>query len=116
MNPSFKKLRELAKERKIKYYCFKSKKELCEELGLEYTPYTPGIITAPRKTTLRRVRDGKELYFPSVNALTKALNRNIGSILYYEKTKKPMLVVRLELIVSPGEYIIIERSKKMNTN
>jgi hypothetical protein len=73
---------------------------------MEYTPYTPGIIAAPRKTTLRRVRDGKELYFPSVNALEKAVDRNIGSVQYYEKTKKPMPVIGPGLVVPPGKYIV----------
>ncbi len=80
MNPSFKKLRELAKERKIKYYCLKSEKELCEELGLEYTPYTPGIMVAPIKTMIRCVTTGDILYFPSLTALAKSVGRNTVSV------------------------------------
>ena len=107
MNPSFKKLRELAKERKIKYYDNKSKEELCKELGLDYIPYTPGvIIRTPIKTTLRCVNDDKIIYFPSFIALAKSVERNIGSVLYYEKTKKPMSVVGPGLVVPPGQYVV----------
>ncbi len=42
MNPSFKELRTLAKEKGIKYYCLKNKEELCKELGLDYAPYALG--------------------------------------------------------------------------
>ena len=106
MNPSFGKLRELAKERKIKYYCLKSKEELCEELGMTYIPHKPGAIAAPMRTMIIRVSDGEKLHFPSLSALAKAVGRNTVSVSYYEKVKKPMSVVGPGLIVSPGRYIV----------
>ena len=99
MNPSFGKLRELAKERKIKYHCLKSK----EELGMTYISHKPGAIAAPM---IRRVSDGEKLHFPSLSALAKAVGRNTVSVSYYEKVKKPMSVVGPGLIVSPGRYIV----------
>ncbi len=57
-------IRKLAKERNIKYYCLKSRKELCKELGIENNIGK----TAPMKITLTRVRDG-EIYY------SKALTR-----------------------------------------
>ncbi len=106
MNPTFKELYKLSKERKIKRYCRKSKKELCEELGLNYVPYTPGAIKVPIKTKLRCTNGDKIIYFPSFIALAKSVERNIGSVLYYEKTKKPMSVVGSGLAVPPGMYIV----------
>ncbi len=107
MNPTFKELYKLSKERKIKCYCRKSKKELCEELGLNYIPYTPGvIIRTPIKTKLRCVNSDKIIYFPSFIALAKSVERNIGSVSYYERTKKPMPVVGPGLTVPPGMYIV----------
>ena len=106
MNPSFTKVREIAKERKIKHYCRKSKKELCEELGITYIPHKPGAIAAPMKTMIRCVNDGRKLYFPSLSALAKAVGRNTVSVSYYEKVKKPMFVVGPGLVVPPGQYIV----------
>ena len=77
MNPSFIKVRKMAKERKITI-----------------------------KTTIRRADRGEKLYFPSFSALAKSVERNIGSVLYYEKTKKPMPVVGPGLAVPPGMYIV----------
>ena len=106
MNLSLGKLRKLAKERKIKYYTYKSKKKLCEELGMIYIPHKPGAIAAPMRTMIRRVSDGKELHFPSLSALARAVGRNTVSVSYYEKVKKPMPVVGPGLAVPPGQYIV----------
>ncbi len=119
MNPSFKKLRELAKERKIKYYCFKSKEKLCKKLGLDYVPYTPGLVKrTPIRTMLRCISNDKIIHFPSFIALSKAVERNIGSVLYYEKTKKPMPVVGPGLSVPPGQTdsISLRKSEIDNKN
>ncbi len=105
MNPSFKELRKLAKEKEIKYYCFKSKEELCKELGLDYIPYTPGKHN-PIKTLIRRVSDGETIYFQSLSALARSVGKNTVSVSYYEKTKKPMTVVEPGLRVTPGQYIV----------
>ena len=106
MNPTFKELYKLAKERKIKYYCFKSKEELCKELGLDYTPYIPGKTKTPIKTLIRRVSDGETLYFQSFTALARSVGKNTVSVSYYEKVKKPMPVVGPGLAVPPGQYIV----------
>ncbi len=106
MNPSFGKLRVMAKERKIKYYGQKSKEELCKELGITYIPHKPGKIAAPMKTMIIRVGDGMELHFPSLTSLAKAVGRNTVSVSYYEKVKKPMSVVGPGLAVPPGQYIV----------
>ena len=105
MKQSFKKLRELAKERNIKYYCHKSKEELCKELGLKHIPHTPGKYD-PIKTTIRRVSDGEIICFQSLTALAKSVGRNTVSVSWYEKTKKPMPVVGPGLVVPPGQYIV----------
>ncbi len=105
MNPSFKELRTLAKEKGIKYYCFKNKEELCKELGLDYVPYTSGKHN-PIKTSIRRVGDGEILHFQSFTALAKAVGKNAVSVSYYERTKKPMSVVGSGLAVPPGQYIV----------
>ncbi len=77
-------IRELAKERKIKYYCCKSRKALCEELGIKDRLGR----TSPRETTLKRVRDGKIFTFKSTNAVARAVDRNSASVAWYVKTKK----------------------------
>ncbi len=64
-------IRKLAKERNIKYYCCKSRKELCEELGIE----NKLGITTPIKITLTCVRDGELFYFRSLNAVARAVDR-----------------------------------------
>ncbi len=92
MNPSFKELRKLAKEKGIKYCCFKSKEELCKELGLNYIPYTLGKYN-PIKTVIKRVSDGETLHFQSFTALAKAVGRNTVSVSYYERTKKPICLL-----------------------
>ncbi len=106
MNPTFKELYRLAKERKIKHYCQKSKEKLCEELGLSYVPYTVGKRKSPMKVLIRRVIDGEETHFKSFAALAKAVGRNSVSVFYYEKNKKPMPVVGPGLTVPPGMYIV----------
>ena len=106
MNPTFKELYELSKERKIKQYTTKSKEKLCKELGLSYVPYIVGKRRLPIKVLIRRVSDEKESHFPSFAALAKVVGRNTVSVVYYEKTKKPMPVVGPGLAVSPGMYIV----------
>ena len=93
---------KVAKERNIKYYCCKSRKELCEELGIE----NKVGITAPIKITLTRVRDGELFYFRSLNAVARAVDRNTASVAWYEKTKKAMCVIGPGPVVPPGKYII----------
>ena len=105
MNPSFKELRKCAKEKGIKYYCFKSKEELCKELGLNYIPYTSGKHN-PIKTLIRRVSDGETLYFQSLSALARSVGKNTVSVSYYERTKKLMSVVEPGLAVPTGQYIV----------
>ncbi len=105
MNPSFKELRKLAKEKGIKYYCLKNKEELCKELGLDYVPYALGKYD-PIKTLIRRVSDGKTFYFQSLTALARLVGKNTVSVSYYEKAKKPMSVVELGLGIPPGQYIV----------
>ena len=106
MNPTFKELYKLSKERKIKQYTNKSKEKLCKELGLDYAPYIIGKKRLPIKVVIRRISDEKELHFPSFTALAKAVGRNAVSVFYYEKTKKPMPVVGPGLTVPPGMYIV----------
>ncbi len=106
MNPTFKELYKLAKERKIKNYGRKNKKVLCEELKLNYIPYVTGKKRSPIKVLIRRVSDGKELHFLSFTALAKAVGRNTVSALYHERIKKPMSVVGPGLSVPPGVYIV----------
>ncbi len=93
---------KLAKERKIKYYCCKSREDLCRELGIENKLGK----TSPKETTLRRVRDGELFYFQSINAVARAVDRNTASVAWYEKTKKPMYVIGPGLVVPPGKYIV----------
>ena len=95
-------IRELAKERKIKYYCCKSRKALCEELGIEDRLGR----TSPRETTLKRVRDGKIFIFKSINAVARAVDRNSASVAWYVKTKKPMYVIGPGPIIPPGRYMV----------
>ena len=95
-------IRKLAKERKIKYYCCKSREDLCKELGIE----NKLGITAPIKITLTRVRDGELFYFRSLNAVARAVDRNTASVAWYKKTKKPMCVIGPGLVVPPGYYIV----------
>jgi hypothetical protein len=106
MNPTFKELYELSKERKIKQYTTKSKEKLCEELGLSYVPYIVGKRRLPMKVLIRRVSDGEESHFHSFAALAKAVGRNTVSALYHERIKKPMSVVGPGLSVPPGVYIV----------
>ncbi len=95
-------IRKLAKERNIKYYCCKSRGQLCRELGIE----NKMGVTAPIRITLTRVRDGEILRFKSINAVARAVDRNTGSIAWYEKTKKPMCVIGPGPVVPPGYYIV----------
>ena len=97
-----KNVRKLAKERKIKYYCCKSREDLCKELGIENKLGK----TAQRETTLRHVRDGELFCFPSINAVARAVDRNSASVTWYEKTKKSMYVIGPGLVVPPGRYIV----------
>ena len=105
MNPSFKELRKSAKEKGIKYYCLKSKEELCKELGFNYVPYALGKYD-PIKTLIRRVSDGKTFYFQSLTALARSVGKNTVSVSYHEKAKKPMSVVEPGLGIPPGRYIV----------
>ncbi len=98
-------VRKLAKERKIKYYCCKSREDLCEELGIENKIGK----TSPIEITLKRVRDGEILCFKSINAVARAVDRKAASVAWYEKTKKPMFVVGPGLVVPPGQYIVVKK-------
>ena len=103
-------LRALARKRKILHYYVKRKEELCEILGVEYKPH------AARKTvplTIRRVENDETTRFPSLATLVNAMGKNIGSIVWYEKTKRPILVVEGQSeIIPPGGYIIDRLSVK----
>ena len=95
-------IRKLAKERNIKYYCCKSREELCEELGIE----NKIGVTAPKKITLKRVRDGEILRFRGLNAVARAVDRNVASVSWYEKTKKPVVVIGPGPVMPPGYYFV----------
>ncbi len=95
-------IRKLAKERNIKYYCLKSRKELCKELGIENNIGK----TAPMKITLTCVRDGEILLFKSINAVARAVDRNSASVLWYVNTGKRMIVYGPGLVVPPGYYMV----------
>ncbi len=95
-------IRKLAKEKKIKYYCCKSREDLCEELGIENELGK----TSPKEITLKRVRDGELFCFKSINAVARAVDRNTASVAWYEKTKKPMCVIGPGPVVPPGYYIV----------
>ncbi len=95
-------IRKLAKEQNIKYYRCKSREELCKDLGIK----NEIGVTAPRKITLKRVRDGEIILFQSLNAVARAVDRNVASVSWYEKTKKPMVVIGPGLVVPPGYYFV----------
>ena len=103
MNYSNKELRALAREKKVKYYYVKSKEELCEALGIEHEPRALRKITP---VTIRCVEKDETTHFPSISALAKAMGKNIGSVVWYEKTKRPISVVVPEGVIPPGKYII----------
>ena len=89
-------LYELAKGKKVKYYIKKNKNELAEILGIDCkdTDFT-NLKTMNRNPTgiiLRDEETGKALRFESINAASKKLGVNTGSILYRLKNKKPLKV------------------------
>ncbi len=104
MNYSNKELRALAREKKIKYYYVKSKEELCEALGKEHEPRALRKITP---VTIRCIEKDETTHFPSISALAKAMGKNIGSVVWYEKTKRPISVEKISQgVIPPGKYII----------
>ena len=102
---SNKELRALTGEKKIRHYYVKSKKELCEALGIEHEPCVRRKITP---VTIRCVEKDETTHFPSISALAKAMEKNIGSIVWYEKTKRPISVETdvSQGVMPPGKYII----------
>jgi ribosomal protein L7Ae-like RNA K-turn-binding protein len=108
MSYTNKKLRELAKERKVKWSYKKNKKELCEEMGVEYVPSSkramPVTITLEGSSSFP-----KTIRFPSSYSLAKAVGKKGGSIAWYEKAKKPMAVSGSETVVVPlkNELILL---------
>ncbi len=95
-------IRKLAKERNIKYYCCKSREDLCKELGIENELGK----TSPREIILKRVRDGELFRLRSINAVARAVDRNAASVAWYVKTKKPMVVIGPGPVVPPGYYFV----------
>ena len=108
MNYTNKELRALARKRKIRYYYVMKTEELCEILGIEYRPLTV------RKTTpvsIKCVENDETTHFPSLSMLAKVMGKNIGSVIRYEKTKRPIPVTNDQSEVIPsGGYVIDQLS------
>ena len=76
------------------------KEKLCEILGIEYEPCTARKTTP---VTIRGVESNETTHYPSFAVLAKAMGKNIGSIVWYEKTKRPIPVVNGQSdVISPG--------------
>ena len=71
-----KELKELAKQRGIKYFSRMSKKKLCEIMGIS-------LAKKPTKITLRNTATEETLEFPSIYRASKELNVTPGLITYY---------------------------------
>ena len=99
-----KKLRAMAKEKEILCYYAMKKEELCEALGIKHKPSTARKTTP---VTKRNTVKDETTHFPSLGGLARAMGKNIGSIVWYGKTKRPMPVVEGQSkIIAPGAYII----------
>ena len=125
MGYSLKELRALARKKKIRHYHVKNKDELCRALEIEHDPFllrkiTPVTIRCVEKdetTDPASANDLREsvhqrevdlLHFPSISALAKAMGKNIGSVVWYEKTKRPISVETdvSQGVIPPGKYVI----------
>jgi nicotinamide mononucleotide (NMN) deamidase PncC len=73
-------LKELAKQRGIKYFSRMSKKKLCEVMGIS-------LVKKPTKITFKNTATGGTLEFPSIYRASKELNVNRGLITYYTDRK-----------------------------
>jgi hypothetical protein len=103
-------IQALARKKKIRHYYVKRKKELCEILGVDYRPRKARKTTA---VTIRSVENDETTHFSSLAMLAKAMGKNSGLIVWYEKTKRPILVVEGQSeIILPGGYIIDRLSTK----
>ncbi len=67
------------------------KEKLCEVLGIEYRPLT---VRRATPVTIRNIGNDETTHFPSFAALAKAIEKNIGSIVWYEKTKRLIPVAK----------------------
>jgi hypothetical protein len=75
-----KELKELAKQRDIKYFSRMNKKKLCEVMGIS-------LVKKPTKITFKNTATGETLEFPSMYRASKKLNVNRGLIAYYTGRK-----------------------------
>ncbi len=92
------------RERKVRYYYVKKKEELCEILGVECRPLT---VRKTTPVTIRCVENDETTHFPSLSVLAKAMGMNIGSVIWYEKTKRPISVLSGQSeVIPPGGYVI----------
>ena len=71
-----KELKELAKQRGIKYFSRMNKKKLCEAMGIS-------LAKKPTKITFKNTATEETLEFPSLYRASKELNVNRGLIAYY---------------------------------
>ena len=73
-------LKELAKQRCIKYFSRMSKKKLCEVMGIS-------LVKKPTKITFKNTATEETLEFSSIYRASKDLNVNPGLIVYYTDKK-----------------------------
>ena len=71
-----KELKELAKQRGIKYFSIMNKKKLCEAMGIS-------LVKKPTKITFKNTATEETLEFPSIYRASKELNVTRGLITYY---------------------------------
>ena len=75
-----KELKELAKQRGIKYFSRMNKKKLCEVIGIS-------LAKKPTKITFKNTATEETLEFPSIYRASKEMNVNRGLIAYYTDRK-----------------------------
>ena len=84
----------LAKEKKVKYYLKKSKRELAEAVGLDCSGVDfanlEKVNKNPTGIILKDEETGDVLRFRSINYAAKMLKVNSGSIFYRLKNGKPL--------------------------